>query len=80
MSKEQDRIYVHRPFGPVFCEFSISEKTIINLNKWVDDLSKNRDLRKKLNYGKNLRNYKSLEFSCFGSRSLSNKKQTRKSV
>ena len=54
MSKEQDRIYVHRPFGPVFCEFSISQKTIINLNKWVDDLSKNSDLRKKLNYGKNL--------------------------
>ena len=53
MSNE-DQIKLHSPFGPVFCEFTISKKTVQGLNRFVDNLERNSDLRKKLDHGKSL--------------------------
>ena len=52
--KPEDGIKLHSPFGPVFCEFRISKKTVQGLNKFVDELEKDSDLRKKLDAGPNL--------------------------
>ena len=51
---EEQKIYIHRPFGPVICEFKISDATINGLNKFVDSLESDSELRKKLDYGKAL--------------------------
>ena len=52
--KDNDGIKVHRPFGPVLCEFRMSKKTVDTLNNFVDGLEKDSKLRKELNAGANL--------------------------
>ena len=34
--RDNDGIKVHRPFGPVLCEFRMSKNTVDTLNNFVD--------------------------------------------
>ena len=43
--KKEDGIRIHAPFGPIFCEFKLTEKTVQGLNKFVDELEKDSKLR-----------------------------------
>ena len=52
--KKEDGIRIHAPFGPIFCEFKLTEKTVQGLNKFVDELEKDSKLRKELDAGPNL--------------------------
>jgi|TARA_B000000532_G_C18852689_1_gene400231 hypothetical protein len=52
--RDNDGIKVHRPFGPVLCEFRMSKNTVDTLNNFVDGLEKDSKLRKELNAGANL--------------------------
>ena len=51
---KEEGIKLYSPFGPVFCEFKLSEKTVSGLNKFVDELEKDSKLRKKLDAGPHL--------------------------